>query len=257
MTTDSPRLPIRSAFSNVIALGRNEGADDAPLNFPACRDLQAYWEALRGTRQMPARSEFDPRGIEQTLACTFVAEKVAPSVARIRVAGSVMNDALGMDVRGMPITAFFDPASRDALGEATRDLFASPAMVILELSARRSFGRKPIRARLLLLPMSDGEGNISRLVGCLDIAGGLGKAPRRFEVTSLRRSELSGNAPQARPAHNPFTPREAAPTTPGYAFAEAPMTFRSSRRADTSAQEQPQEKSLISRGGLRLVVSND
>lgn len=255
MTTDSPILPIRSAFSNVVALEPTQQCD-AAISFSACRDLQAYWEALRGTRQMPARAEFDPRGIEQTLACTFVAEKVAPSVARIRVAGSVLNDALGMDVRGMPITAFFDPDSRDALSEATRDLFSSPAMVVIELEARRSFGRKPIRARMLLLPMSDAEGQITRLVGCLDIAGGLGKAPRRFEVTSLRRADLSGTAPNAVPARVPFQPmreeRSSEPEItpiPSYAFAEAAIEFQSSRR---SSKEIPSKKH-----SLRLVVCND
>lgn len=251
MTTDSPILPIRTDFNNVVSLEHASFAS-APDSFPACRDLHAYWEALRGARMMPARSEFDPRGIEQTLACTFVAEKVAPSVVRIRVAGSVMNEALGMDVRGMPITAFFDPASREVLSEATRDALASPALIEIDLTARRSFGRKPIRARMMLLPMSDAEGNITRLVGCLDFEGGLGKTPRRFQIASVRRTALSGTAPQANPARKLFdhsVEEINAPQQPSYAFAEAPTSFRSQRRAAT--QDAPKT------GGLRLVVCND
>jgi hypothetical protein len=248
VTADSPILPIRSEFDNVVTLD-HVFLSDTPETFPACRDLQAYWEALRGSHIMPSRNEFDPRGIEQILACTFVAEKVAPSVARIRVSGSVMNDALGMDVRGMPITAFFDPMSRDMLSDATRDLFASPAMLIVDLFAPRRFGRKPIRARMLLLPMSDALGQITRLVGCLDIVDGLGKAPRRFQIKSISRTELSGEAPKASIALVPFASSEVEVTQPAYAFAETQTTFRSKRRAPQQAKPKA--------SGLRLVVCND
>lgn len=246
MTQDSPILPIRSGYTNLVSLAHESLAHSAG-GFPACRDLLAYWEALRGARQMPARSEFDPRGIEHTLACTFIAEKVAPSVARIRVAGSLMNDALGMDVRGMPISTFFDPASREALAEAVRDVLTSPARIEIDLSARRSLGRKAIRARMLLLPMSDAEGAVTRIVGCLDIQGGLGKTPRRFQVCSLRRSEITGTAPAPIMPKQVFKPK-AIPKTPApqYEFAESAAPFRSSRGNDVQD----------ARKGLRLVVDN-
>lgn len=244
---------IRSEHTNVVSLA-HEALGQSPESFPACRDLRAYWEALRGSRQMPARSEFDPRGIEDTLACTFVAEKVAPSVARIRVAGSVMNEALGMDVRGMPITAFFDPASREALCEAVRDVLTSPAIVEVDLSARRSFGRKPIRARMLLLPMSDAEGGITRVVGCLDIQGGLGKTPRRFQVCALRRTAVFGDEPISTAPQQLFKPRpnEAVPR-PEYAFAENKVAFRSAR---TASEPMDRPAPRTERNGLRLVVDN-
>ncbi len=255
MKTDGPR-PVRngdsSDNSNVISLDRRLH-DTAPNSFKACRDLNTYWDALRGVRMMPARSEFDPRGIEQTLACTFIAEKVAPSVARVRVAGSVMNDALGMDVRGMPITAFFDPMSRDSLSEATRDLFTSPAMVTIELSARRGFGRKPLRARMVLLPLSDEQGHVTRLVGCLDVLGGLDKAPRRFKITSIHRTEISGEEPIPTGPHVPFSPKVIEKPAREFAFCEAPVSFRSKRRAPSQEAKTTEQ---AARSGLRLVVSN-
>lgn len=256
--TDSPVLPFRhanTAFgSNVVHLEDSRIAQSfEPQSndaFSACRDLHTYWQTLRGTRQMPARSEFDPRGIETALACTFVAEKVAPSVARIRVAGSVLNEALGMDVRGMPITALFDPASRDSLAEATRDAFASPAMVVLELSARRGFNRKPLRARFLLLPMSDADGNVSRLVGCLDIEGGSAKKPCRFQIKAMRSTNISGDAPMVQPVETPIMPTfKAENAAPSYAFAEDASVFQS-RRSKT-------DDTPLNRAALRLVVSND
>ena len=64
--------------------------------YTAISQVEAYWESLRGVRMMPKRSEIDPRGIETSLASIFVAEKVAASVARIRIAGAILNDTLGL-----------------------------------------------------------------------------------------------------------------------------------------------------------------
>lgn len=239
---DSPILPIRAPQDNVVHLEharmtQDRWASEITANgsesFPACAELYRYWQDLRGTRQMPARSEFDPRSIETALAATFVAEKVATSVARIRVAGSVLNETLGMDVRGMPITALFDPTARDCIAEATRDLFTGPAMVVLELRARTGFHRNPLRARMVLLPMSDAQGNIALIIGCLDIQGGLGKTPRRFKITSMRRTDVTGESPVAI-AETPLYPTvsRSEAMTETYAFAEEATVFRSKRLDD-------------------------
>ena len=249
MTIDRPKHPSRESDATVIMFG-HEHATGKPDTFPACRDLLEYWDGLRAKRQMPARSEFDPRGIEQTLACTFVAEKVAPSVARIRVSGSVLNDTLGMDVRGMPITALFDPTMRDAVSEAIRDLFANPSKLELDLSANRRFGRTPMRALMLLLLMSDAEGQLSRLVSCLDIVGGLGKTPRRFQLDNMRSCAVHGDAPVAIEDRGTFrNTRPESLREPNYGFAEAPTPFVPNRKQSL------QDKAKAS--GLRLVVSND
>ena len=65
---------------------------------PAQRALdlvEAYWTALRGARLVPSRSEVDPRGIEAALDRAFVAERIAPGVARLRLAGAHLADLNG------------------------------------------------------------------------------------------------------------------------------------------------------------------
>lgn len=213
-----------------------------PEDFSACRDLLAYWEALRGPLLAPARMDFDPRGIESVLSHTFVAERVAPRVARIRVAGSRLNDALGMDVRGMPITAFFDPHSRDAIGDLLIDLFARPARATLDLSAARGFVRKAIAARAVLLPMSDANGELTRLVGCFDTGSFSGAAPSRYRFEGCQMETLHGSAPQPMSLAPPAEPARQ------LAFAEAPAAFRSAR---SRRPAQPYKAK-----GLRLVVDN-
>lgn len=225
--------------------------------FPGCRDLEAYWTALRGARQMPARSEFDPRGVEASLASTFIAERVAPRVARIRVAGSSLTDMLGMDVRGMPITAFFDPASRDVIADAMSTMFEQPAQMTVTLSAKRGFGRRPEQARLLLLPLCDQFGEVTRVVGCLEKADEQRKLPNRFAVEQVVFQDIEGTPPRkpAKPASelNEFTfpVQRAREAQAVLECAEpAPPAFRSSRR---KAADHPNGEK---RAHLKLVVNN-
>ena len=86
-------------------------------------EVRTYWEALRAGRPVPLRSEVDPRGIEGALDCSFILERMAPRVARFRVAGGHLNDLMGMEVRGMPLTAMFSPASRGEVGAILADVF--------------------------------------------------------------------------------------------------------------------------------------
>ena len=66
-------------------------------------------------RAVPMRSDVDPRGIERSLEHAFILERIAPQMARFRLAGMHLTDLMGMEVRGMPTTALFAPAARAAL----------------------------------------------------------------------------------------------------------------------------------------------
>jgi hypothetical protein len=159
--------------------------------FSAIQQIAAYWEALRGNRLMPTRSEIDPRGIEQSLEYAFVLERVAPGIARFRIAGSHLSDLMGMEVRGMPITSFFTPAGRDALNITLEEVFERPAVADIMLIGERGVGRPPLEARILLLPMKSDLGDVSRIFGCLVAKGEIGRHPRRFDIVSTNMRVLS------------------------------------------------------------------
>ncbi|NCU21311.1 PAS domain-containing protein, partial [Candidatus Falkowbacteria bacterium] len=97
----------------IIALGT---APRSPAD-RALADLRSYWEALRQGRPVPARAEVDPRGIERALDYTFLLERIAPGMGRFRLAGMHLNDLMGMEVRGMPLSTFFAPLSRKPAAE--------------------------------------------------------------------------------------------------------------------------------------------
>ncbi len=63
--------------------------------FRALSQVEAYWEGLRQGRDVPMRSDIDPRGIEDALEYAFILERIAPGLARLRVAGSHLSDVMG------------------------------------------------------------------------------------------------------------------------------------------------------------------
>lgn len=200
------------------------------MTFPAITEVRAYWEGLRNGRQVPLRSEIDPRGIERALEHAFILERVAPKVARFRLAGMHLTDLMGMEVRGMPTTSFFTPAAREAARDALEQVFAGPAVAELTLTAETCLGKPALAARMLILPLQSDLGDISRALGCLVADGHIGRAPRRFEIAGASVMPLGGPPGLQNPAR----------TVPG--FAESQRPYSDAPKGD--------------RGHLRLVKSD-
>ena len=167
--------------------------------FPAVTQVEAYWEGLRNGRPMPTRAEVDPRGITDALEYAFVLEKVAPGMARLRVAGRHLSDLLGMEVRGMPISAMFLPEARAELQEAIEIAFTGPASLRFSLAGDTGFTRPALQAQLYLAPLRDEQGRPTRLLGALQSSGKIGRAPRRFGIRELEVNRLLGEVGEATP----------------------------------------------------------
>ena len=157
---------------------------------PAIAQVEAYWHGLRESRALPLRSDIDPRGIRRALEYTFILEKIAPGLGRFRLAGQHLNELMGMEVRGMPLTSLFEPeARRDVTDHLTR-VFEAPEGVVMQLGSTRSIGRPALFGELLLLPLKSDLGDVSRALGCLVTKGDVGRAPRRFSVNHVRVTPL-------------------------------------------------------------------
>jgi hypothetical protein len=179
--------------------------------FAALSQVEAYWEALRADRVVPKRSDIDPRGLEGTLEYAFIVERISPGLARLRIAGSHLNDLMGMEVRGMPLTAFFTPPARRQVCDLVETVFQAPAMGRLQLYAAPRSDGGALDAQMILLPLSSDPGDVSRILGCLVAKGQPGQAPRRFDLLDQRiHPLLAENAgpiltqpPAARPTEVP------------------------------------------------------
>jgi hypothetical protein len=184
------------------------------------RAFRAHWEACRNGHDVPNRSDIDPRRIAPLLANAFIAERIAPGVVRLRVAGMKLGDLMGMDVRGMPLCSFIAPADRAAFALHLVDLFDRPASLRLALKGGPGPGRPaaPLSGTMLLLPLRSDLGDVSRALGCLVVTQGrIGPAARRFNIENAQVMPLSGSA--HRP---PFSVIEGARTAPKMAARPRP-----------------------------------
>lgn len=211
------------------------GAEGNRLARQVMAQMRAYWEGLRADRLVPQRAEVDPRGIERALEYAFILDRIAPGIGRFRLAGMHLNDLMGMEVRGMPVSALFAPAGRDQLTSALESVFADPAIAELSLAADTGLGKPALAARLVLLPLRSDAGDINRCLGALVSDGMIGRTPRRFNLCESRLIAIRALREGASdPAAAPGFAESALPFAP-----PAPLT--------------PEQR----RAQLRLVRSND
>lgn len=229
---------------------QTEAKRRAPL-----RITEAYWHALCQDGQIPARSAIDPRGIESALENAFLLEKISPTMAKIRVAGSLMSDLMGMDVTGMPLSTLIAADDRDAFGAAVGSLFAGPSIVKMALKGQEGFGRPALAGSLIILPLRSDFGEVTRALGAIVTDSKIGRAPRRFHVADvsvktldLQPARPKASSPAPRSVRLDDIRRDAAPE-PAHGGEHVDMV------ASTPGRET--QAALPVRGHLRLVVSND
>ncbi|MGL6212109.1 MAG: PAS domain-containing protein [Paracoccaceae bacterium] len=166
------------------ATGGSTGGPEGP-RFAALSEVRAYWEGLRDGGALPRREQIDPRGIAGALEHVFLIERIAPGLARFRLAGMGVSDVMGMDVRGMPLSSLFEPAGRDKLTPALETVFRDSVALDLWLEAERGIGRPMLEARMLLLPLVSTRGQTDLALGCLALEGQVGRVPRRFAISAM------------------------------------------------------------------------
>ena len=166
---------------------RRESATPRPL-----REVETYWELLRDGRLVPDRGEVDPRGFPGALPHSFLLERIAPGLARIRVTGRHLSDLMGIDMQGLPLTSLFLPEARPGIIEVLSAVFEEPAVARLRLESAGGIGRRRMEARLLFLPLRDDQGEVTRAIGALVAEGPIGRTPRRFAILEQHCQTLIG-----------------------------------------------------------------
>ncbi|WP_226621474.1 PAS domain-containing protein [Alloyangia pacifica] len=213
----------------------------------ALKQIESYWRELLGEDgQVPLRSQIDPRGIESALEYAFLGERIAPMLAKLRVAGTHLNDIMGLDMAGMPLSTLIAPEDREQLGAAVSKLFSDGLVIRLHLVAEEGFGKGRLTGDMLLLPLRSDLGDMSRMIGALVTHGRLGRTPRRFRIESISmRPPVAGEHPQ-------FTDPSDAPKAtlkpPLQGLSEDAAVYRPAPAQSRDGKRPPY---------LRLVISND
>lgn len=158
-------------------------AEDVIMTNPtALNELEQYWSSLPHTGGVPLRKDVDPVAMGALLEDSFILERVAPGVARIRVAGRNIAKLVGVEPRGLPLTAVLLPDTRAAMVYYIEAAFNGPSIVELPLQAPRAVGQPQLDGKILLLPLRDDHGRVSRVLGVLVMSGRRGIGGRRFRI---------------------------------------------------------------------------
>lgn len=165
--------------------------------------IEQYWEELRGSRLLPSRCEVDPRALEGVLSNAFILERIAPGLARFRIAGSHLTEFTGLELRQMPASVLFGIHSRSVLADALEAVFDEPAAVHMDLNSVGGVMQADLHGEMILLPLRDDAGDVSRVIGAIEMEGDAGRKPRRLDITRQSRKSLTGFAGSAQGGPKP------------------------------------------------------
>ncbi|WP_420858872.1 PAS domain-containing protein [Marivivens marinus] len=199
-------------------------------------NLERYWSDLRGARTVPVRTAVDPACIDAALPSAFILERTAQQVARFRVCGQRINQFIGAEGRGMPLSALFTATGRAQIGTLLERCFDDPAVVEIPVQFRTALTRRRLQGTMLLLPLEGPDGLIDRILGALLVDGAPGLGVRSFDVDPSRKLRCER-----------IEPRRAAQSAPIFA------NGTDFPQAQLQMQEGPERSS---RPALRLVVDN-
>ncbi|MEL6681178.1 MAG: PAS domain-containing protein [Pseudomonadota bacterium] len=171
-------------MTNVTDIPKRRRADKAGYDNVTLKNLEAYWQKLRHAQRIPYRNDIEPNQIDDALPHAFILQRVAPGVARMRVAGQKLHDLLKMDARGMPISTLILPEARDQVAKLVEEAFSTPSIVAIPLVSPATILRQELTATMLLLPLRDAKGDTTRILGALVTDDAPGNRPRRFQVRS-------------------------------------------------------------------------
>ena len=143
---------------------------------------EAHWEKLRSGDPIPAQGDVPDAHFDDMMAHCFVLERVAPTIARFRIAGKHVTELMGMDARGMPLSVLFSATGRDDLAQVMQPVCDGPEVAEIPVTATRGLRRTVMRGRILLLPLRDRNGKVSRIFGTMVFDGPLGRQNIRLDM---------------------------------------------------------------------------
>jgi hypothetical protein len=136
------------------------------MKHPSVRELFHYWNAQRGQRAAPERSEIEPGAIRRALADTFILTHDAAHGHSFRIAGTRLCAAFGRELRGTAFSNLWDEESsrpiNDLAGAVTRECIGAVA------GARGcNADGKVLDFELVLLPLRQQTATDARVLGAL------------------------------------------------------------------------------------------
>ncbi|KQT03882.1 MULTISPECIES: PAS domain-containing protein [unclassified Rhizobium] len=129
-------------------------------------EIYAYWDELRGHRDVPSRNQIEPAHIRNILADLFILEKSANGDIRFRLAGTRICALFARELRGSTFDALWLGEQTGRLRRVASEVMQHKSPVVLSASALAgSADRLP--TEIILLPLRSPDGGVDRIIGSL------------------------------------------------------------------------------------------
>lgn len=129
-------------------------------------EIYAYWDELRGHRDVPARGQIEPAHIRHILPDLFILEKTPRGEIRFRLAGTRICALFARELRGSRFDALWLGEQTARLERIAADVMAQKAPVVLTAAAIAG-AADHLPTELVLLPLKSPDGSVDRLIGAL------------------------------------------------------------------------------------------
>lgn len=179
------------------------------MKHPSVRELYDYWNAQRGLRAAPERSDIEPGAIRRALADTFVLAYDRQTGHSFRIAGTRLCAAFARELRGAAFIDLWDQESRHRMHDLLAVVTHECVGVVAGARGRNAEGAC-LNLELVVLPLRHRTPTDARLLGALAPT----EVPYWFGMNPLGRLSLGTIRYLGRDAAVPAKP-SVAPPQPG------------------------------------------
>ncbi|HLY07388.1 MAG TPA: PAS domain-containing protein [Rhizomicrobium sp.] len=189
--------------------------------------LVGYWSRIRRGRRAPDQSDIDPRAIKRMLSQVFILEAHDAACPAYRLAGTVLCDRFGQELRGTNFLSIWEARARDTLALLLEQSLATSVPVCFS-AVGETVRCTTIETETVLAPLAFGSGTPQRFLGITQFLGDASQLDGSIVLLRLTGSKMIR---EDEPGYTDFEP-------------PAPPPFESGRRSGRAPH-------------LRLVVSRD
>lgn len=132
----------------------------------ATTKILSYWESLGGESATPAAASIDPRALKSHLPDLFMIERLDRAVFAFRLAGTRMCQRFGRELRDHDFVRLFPAAQQGDILAQLNGALQNGESLVLKAEAATLDG-KTTAAEIVLMPLTDTEGRVVRLLGAL------------------------------------------------------------------------------------------
>jgi hypothetical protein len=136
------------------------------MKHAASRELYEYWDAKRGTRPAPDRSEIEPGAIRSVLSDAFILTLDRDARHPVRLAGTRVCALFDREIKGESFLDFWAAPGRPVVEGLLSILSEECTGTVAGVTAENAFG-DPIELELLLLPLGVQRPSFARTIGVL------------------------------------------------------------------------------------------